>query len=250
MPRIEQPPASVQGLTGLHLYQFPGSNCSQRVRLTLEEKGLAWTAHTLDAAAHEHLQPDYAAINPNRVVPTLVHDGAVHVESADIIQYLDAAFPDPPLMPADREAQDRCRRLIAAAAAFQDVIKTLSYHLVFRGKRTVTPDDLKLFERVGLDAARIAFMRDYADGGAAWQARATAAEAAAQTSLDQLNRILGSQSWLSGSAYGLADIAWVVNVERLKLCRIAFDPFPHVAAWHAAIAGRPGYVRAVSDYRG
>ena len=82
------------------------------------------------------------------------------------------------------------------------------------------------------------------------QARATAAEAAAQTSLDQLNRILGSQSWLSGSAYGLADIAWVVNVERLKLCRIAFDPFPHVAAWHAAIAGRPGYVRAVSDYRG
>src|SRR5690606_2763237 len=45
--------------------------------------------------------PEYAKLNPNHVVPTLVHDGKVIIESTLIIEYLDEAFPDPPLMPSD-----------------------------------------------------------------------------------------------------------------------------------------------------
>lgn len=76
----------VPGMRGLHLFHFMLSNCSQRVRLGLEEKGLAWTSHHLNLAANEHVTSDYQRINPKGVVPTLVHDGQVVIESNDIIR--------------------------------------------------------------------------------------------------------------------------------------------------------------------
>ena len=125
-------------LEGLHLFQFVTSNCSQRVRIALEEKQIAWTAHNLDSARWEQIQPGYRAINPNRVVPTLVHDGRVYVESNDIIEYLDDTFAQPNLRPRDAAARNRLRALQDDAGAFQWVIKTLSHDILFRATRTVT----------------------------------------------------------------------------------------------------------------
>ena len=73
--------AEVKTLHGLHLYHVALSNCSQRVRIALEEKGLPWTSHHLNLAANEHATPEYRTINPNGVVPTLVHDGAASTSS-------------------------------------------------------------------------------------------------------------------------------------------------------------------------
>ena len=100
----------VRTFKGLHLYHFTFSNCSQRVRIALEEKGLRWTSHHLDLAANEHATPEYRTINPNGVVPTLVHDGRVYIESNDIISYLDEAFPEPPLTPTDTASREAATR--------------------------------------------------------------------------------------------------------------------------------------------
>ncbi len=70
---------------GLHLYHAGISNCAMRVRVTLEEKDLPWTSHHLDILNKEHQTPEYFGINPNGVVPTLVDDGVVIIESDDII---------------------------------------------------------------------------------------------------------------------------------------------------------------------
>jgi glutathione S-transferase len=48
-------------------------------------------------------------LNPNGVVPTLVHDGKVIIESSLILYYIDEAFPDPPLMPKTPAARHRVR---------------------------------------------------------------------------------------------------------------------------------------------
>ena len=82
----------------LELYHGTTSVCAQKVRLTLAEKGLEWQSHLLELNG-DHLTPEYLKINPNGVVPTLVHDGTIIVESTVIIHYLDDLFPDPPLMP-------------------------------------------------------------------------------------------------------------------------------------------------------
>ena len=76
------------------------SSASRRVRLCLEEKGLAYESHVVDMAKMEHHSPEYLKINPLGVIPTLIHDGRPLHESGTICEYLDESFPDPPLRPA------------------------------------------------------------------------------------------------------------------------------------------------------
>ena len=88
---------SVESLEGIHLYHGDISNCSMRVRMTLVEKGLPWTSHHLDLKLKENISDEYFGINPNGLVPTLIDDGVVHIESNDIIDYLDETYPEPSL---------------------------------------------------------------------------------------------------------------------------------------------------------
>ena len=83
-----------RALEGLHLYHSARSNCSARVRLLLEEKGLAWTGHHLDLLKKENISAAYFGINPKGLVPALVHDGKVVIESNDILVYLEKQFPE------------------------------------------------------------------------------------------------------------------------------------------------------------
>jgi glutathione S-transferase len=69
------------------------SSASRRVRLCLEEKGLAYESHVVDMANLEHHSPEYLKINPNGVIPTLIHDGLPLHESGTICEYLDETFP-------------------------------------------------------------------------------------------------------------------------------------------------------------
>jgi glutathione S-transferase len=76
--------------------------------LCLKEKGLEFVSHYVDLLRFEQHQPDFVKVNPNGQVPVLVHDGAVITESAVINEYLDDAFPEVPLRPADLVRLARC----------------------------------------------------------------------------------------------------------------------------------------------
>ena len=71
------------------LYNAPQSTCSQRVRFVLNAKGLPFEEHKLDLLAGDQLKPEYLALNPNGVVPTLDHGGQIVIDSSAIIEYLD-----------------------------------------------------------------------------------------------------------------------------------------------------------------
>ncbi len=82
------------------LYNAPQSTCSQRVRYALHAKGLSFAELKLDLFSGDQLKPDYLAINPNGVVPALVHHGQPVIDSAVILEYLEDVFPqDAPLRP-------------------------------------------------------------------------------------------------------------------------------------------------------
>ncbi|MBX5204139.1 glutathione S-transferase family protein [Rhizobium sp. NZLR1] len=86
----------------LKLYQSNGSPNSRRVRIFLAEKGVTLTQVAIDLGAKEQFSDAYVAINPRRVVPTLVlEDGTVIGEVPAIMRYLDEAFPTKPLLGAD-----------------------------------------------------------------------------------------------------------------------------------------------------
>src|SRR6187401_214580 len=106
---------------------------SFKVRLVLAEKKLSWTAHQVELLKFEHLQPDYLRLNPNGVVPTLVHDGQVFLESSVICQYLDENFAEPTLTPNDPYARAQARIWLKF---FDEVvhqfIRQASFELLYR----------------------------------------------------------------------------------------------------------------------
>lgn len=84
----------------LTLYNAPISTCSQKVRMVLAEKNLWWEDKRLSFSLREHLTPEYLKINPNGVVPALVHDSGVVLDSSVINEYLDDVFGEVPLRPS------------------------------------------------------------------------------------------------------------------------------------------------------
>lgn len=92
-------------MTALRLHHSLFSASSQKVRLALAEKRLAYDSVAVDLQAGEQHWAAYRALNPRGVVPTLVHDGAVLIESAAILEYLDDVFPEPALRPSDPVAR-------------------------------------------------------------------------------------------------------------------------------------------------
>jgi glutathione S-transferase len=73
----------------VELYHFWSSVCSVRCRMALEEKGVPWTSRYIDLFKFGQMQPEYLAINPRGVVPTLVHDGTPVRESSVINEYIE-----------------------------------------------------------------------------------------------------------------------------------------------------------------
>ena len=93
----------------IELYHSTHSTCSQKVRICLAEKGLAWTGHHLNLRRFDQLKPEFLALNPAGLVPVLVDGGQVLTESRIINEYLEDAYPQPRLCPEGAYARARMR---------------------------------------------------------------------------------------------------------------------------------------------
>ena len=74
---------------GIHLLHFKGSACSQKLRIFLNLKNIDWHSHEINLIKQEQFSEWFLGINPRGLVPTLVDNGEVHIESNDIMMYLD-----------------------------------------------------------------------------------------------------------------------------------------------------------------
>ena len=100
------------------LYHHGSSVCAAKVRIVLAEKSLPWEGMYVDILRGDQFDPAYMKLNPKAVVPTLIHDGKVIIESSVICEYLDEAFPDPPLKPANPEHRAAMRLWTKAVDEF------------------------------------------------------------------------------------------------------------------------------------
>src|SRR5205807_2610237 len=95
----------------MKLYTYYRSQASFRVRIALNLKGLAHDDTFLHLERGDQFAPNYKAVNPQMVVPTLI-DGEVKLfQSLAILEYLDETYPEPPLLPADPVARAWVRGL-------------------------------------------------------------------------------------------------------------------------------------------
>ena len=231
----------------LELLHTPISTCSQKVRMALFEKGLAWTSRPVNLRVHEHLTPEYLALNPNGVVPTLLHDGEAIVDSSVINEYLEDVFPARPLRPAEPKALARMR----AWRAYIDEVPTTAIRV----------PSFQLFIRRGLPAgaafdahaARLPLRKHFygkmRDGGFSETDQAEAREKLRQ-SIDRMEAALADgRPWLCGDMFTLADISIMPSIVRLEDLGMAelWADRPLVTQWYARLRARPAFALAYAD---
>jgi glutathione S-transferase len=129
----------------LELYNAPQSTCSQKVRLTLAEKGLKFIEHKLKLFQNDQLKPEYLKLNPNGVVPTLVDNGVPIIDSSVIMEYLDEEYPETSLTPPGTKERAKMR---AWLRFFEEVptvaVRFPSYNAAFaRHFSTMTEDEFQ-----------------------------------------------------------------------------------------------------------
>ena len=220
-----------------------------RARITLDEKGLPWESHHLDLFKREHITPEYFGINPNGVVPTLVHDGVVIIESDDIIDYLDQTFPEPPLRPTQADELEKMYDWLKLATNIHvKAIKTYQYNKVIRGNMAQTPEQRELYEKLQTNKALLEFHKKSSGDGFSDQDIA-AAEATLKECFTRAEALLDGHEWMVGDQFSLADIAWIPSYFVLKEWGdYPFENFPKIEAWADRISQRASIKTAILDW--
>lgn len=232
-------------MTVLVLYNAPQSTCSQRVRFSLNAKGLSFEEVRLNLFEGDQLKPDYLALNPNGVVPTLVHDGNVVTDSSVILEYLDEVFPDrAPMTPADPVSRARMRAMMrytdeVPAAA----IRIPSYNLAFLPHfQSMTEEEFRaladskpLRREFLLSMGRTGFPKEQMDEAMGRLERAV-------VRMDGWLRD-GGGPWLMGESPSLADVMLmpvIVRMDDIGLHRMWAER-PAVAGWLEKIRAHPAF---------
>ena len=242
---------------GLHLFHFSGSTCSQKTRIFLRLKGIDWTSHHLNLAAKEHLKPYYMGINPRGLVPALVHDGKVIIESNDILAYLEKAFPEPALIPETKTDQ-----LLAMLEREDDLhldIRALTMRFVFPAFLTKRPEkDIATYETSGTGtiggetdphrAVEAKFWRDMNVHGKVTDEQARRAYDRFADVLEEFDQQLSRSDYLLGADISLVDIAWYIYARRLMAAGYPLQrKHPAVGGWFERLHADPNFREEVPD---
>lgn len=243
---------------GVHILHFMGSSCSQKLRVFLNLKGIPWQAHHIDLPGNENFQPWFLGINPRGLVPVLVHDGAVHIESNDIITYLEQTFPEPRLIPRGHENN------VAALLKHEDDLhldlRTLSFRFVFAPPGPPKPADaLQSYAANGSGTVQGLVDRDKQIQIEFWQRAAQegfpddAVRLSARkfrAEFEAMDKILAQQPYLTGEALSVLDIAWLIYAHRLSLAGYPLARLhPRVFAWKERLASRPEFAKEIAPLR-
>jgi glutathione S-transferase len=234
----------------LALYHFGPVANSLTPLLCLLEKGMAFDNRVLDSRKWEHHDPAFRAINPEGMVPVLLHDGRVVRESTVINEDLEDVFPEPPLRPADPWLRAEMRVLTKYVDEyFCPALTTIGAH-------GATPFASKIDKREM--AARLANMpneevrRKWATVSQSGYSDEDLADARRRLGncIGRLEAQLDGGPWLLGELYSLADIKWYSMAPALprvmpETCNA--EATPAIAGWLERMASRPA-MRALPDY--
>lgn len=234
----------------LKLYHGVTSTCSRRVRICLAEKGLDWESVHIDLSKRENLDPEYLKLNPNGVVPTLVHDGRALYESNFIMEYLDEIFPDVPLRPKGPYERARMRVWMDRIEhVLHRNINVVSWIKQGRYKRfeDMSEDQLQeVYDSQATEEKRALLKKRLEEGVSAEDM--AFAEARVAEVLDGMEAALQNRPWLCGEKLSLADISVAPFIERFESNRMTnlvdWTRRPRVGDWWARMQDRKSFETA------
>jgi maleylacetoacetate isomerase/maleylpyruvate isomerase len=206
----------------MKLYTYFRSSAAYRARIALNLKGVTHEAVPIDLRPGAHRLPEYLAVNPQGLVPALEDGGAVIGQSLAIIEYLEEAYPLPPLLP--RAPLDRARvRSLALAIACD--IHPLNNLRVLNYLRSPLAHD---------DATVNAWYRHWiAEGFRALE--------------EEAKRASGDGRHMFGAEVTLADVCLVPQMFNARRFKCDVEPFPTLRAICSHLETLPAFAQAAPD---
>ena len=239
---------------GLNLIHFSGSSCSQKTRIFLNLKGIDWVSHHVDLSSGENHSDWFLGINPRGLVPILVDDGEVHIESNDIIQYLEEKFPEPKLIPEGYKTLTS--ELLKEEDDLHLDIRNLSFRFLFGKLARKRPSSIKKFEdyegtiegkRDSHKVKEVNFYNDFLKQGIPVDALKQSVTKFIKV-YERFEQDLANQEFLLGEEVSVLDIAWFIYTHRLDLAGYDFKKRHRaVYNWYLNLLGKEAFKKEIEE---
>ena len=223
---------------GIHLFHFSGSACSQKLRIFFNIKKINWNSHVINLIKQEQFSEWFLGINPRGLVPTLVHDGDVHIESNEIMAYLDDVYKDNKLFPID--LIDEINKDLAFEDSLHHDLRRLTFRYIIPhalGKKNPSTIDAKeQFEGTIQGKAdenkskEILFWKNHYQNGITDDEIIESANKF-KNIYEDFDITLKNQKYLKGDEFTVVDLAWYVSTKRLAMAGIPIGKYKNVQKW-------------------
>lgn len=241
---------TITGDPPLVLYDAPGSPCARRVRITLIEKGLPWDTVIVDLSRLEQKKPEYLRLNPNGVVPTLVHGDRVIYESNVITEYLDDVFPAVRLYPDGPWERARVKLWQAFELSFAKDYRPLMYQRllgpIVRLTRTLD-QALEIARRSTANPLDLDWERRVWNLEVLSPEEETACADRLYGRIEVLEEALRQSPYLVGDHFTQADLSVFPRVRMYPFVQLPIRParYPRVAEWMHRLEQRPSFAQSL-----
>ena len=223
---------------GVHLLNYQFSACSMKTRIYLNLKKIPFTSHQINLSAGENFSEWFQGINPRSLVPVLIHDGEVHIESNDILEYLEGCFKESPLIPENMEK--KVKELLKFEDNLHVDIRNITFKFLVprflnKGKSVQPKAKNKATlngELDSMDEVNRNFWEHYEKYGITDE-DASRSLIRFRTALEDLNDQLEDSPYILGAELSLVDIAWFIYATRIQHANYPLKRLhPNVSGWY------------------
>ncbi|WP_460418173.1 maleylacetoacetate isomerase [Pseudomonas sp. microsymbiont 2] len=199
----------------MELFSYYRSTSSYRVRIALALKGLDYQAEPVNLLKGEQRGADYLALNPQGRVPALrLESGELLVQSPAIIEYLEEAFPETPLLPRAHEARAKVRGVAAIIGCDIHPLHNVS---VLNQLRQLGHDEAQVNQWIGH-----------------WISQGLAA----------IEQLIGDDGFCFGTVPGLADVYLIPQLYAAERFNIDLGGYPRIRRVAALAEQHPAFQKA------
>ena len=223
---------------GVHLLNYQFSACSMKTRIYLNLKKIPFTSHQINLSAGENFSEWFQGINPRSLVPVLIHDGEVHIESNDILEYLEGCFKESPLIPENME--EKVKEILKFEDNLHVDIRNITFKFLVprflnKGKSVQPKAKNKATlngELDSMDDVNRNFCEHYEKYGITDE-DASRSLIRFRTALEDLNDQLEDSPYILGAELSLVDIAWFIYATRIQHANYPLQRLhPNVSGWY------------------
>ena len=223
---------------GVHLLNYQFSACSMKTRIYLNLKKIPFTSHQINLSAGENFSEWFQGINPRSLVPVLIHDGEVHIESNDILEYLEGCYKESPLIPENME--EKIKELLKFEDNLHVDIRNITFKFLVprflnKGKSVQPKAKNKATlngELDSMDDVNRNFWENYEKYGITDE-DASRSLIRFRTALEDLNDQLEDSPYILGAELSLVDIAWFIYATRIQHANYPLKRLhPNVSGWY------------------